>query len=184
MSSVTTTTLMTAEELLRLPRGKFRYELVKGELKQMPPSGFEHGVTVVDIARPLSNFVEEHNLGVVTGAETGFRLESSPDTVRGADVAFVSTEQLPEGRVRGYFPGAPDLAVEVVSPGDTVQEVDEKTTEWLEGGARLVWIVRPSRRTVEVHRADGTTSLLNVNNNLEGEDVLPGFVLPVAQIFR
>ena len=176
--------LMTADELLHLPRGKSRYELVKGELREMPPSGFEHGVTVVDVSTPLDNFVREHNLGVVTGAETGFRLQSNPDTVRGADVAFVSTARLPQGRMRGYFPGAPDLAVEVVSPGDTVQEVDEKVTEWLEGGARLVWIVRPSRRTVEVHRADGTGSLLNVNDELNGEDVVPGFVLPVARIFR
>jgi Uma2 family endonuclease len=184
MSATTVGQSMTADELLHLPSGQFRYELVKGELIQMTPAGFEHGVTIVDITEPLSRFVRENRLGVVSGAETGFRLESDPDTVRAPDVAFVSTARIPTGRTPGFFPGAPDLAVEVVSPGDTVQEVDDKVTDWLEGGARLVWIARPSRRSVEVHRADGSVSLLSAQDRIEGEDVLPGFVLPVAQIFR
>ena len=184
MSVSTATQLMTADELLRMPRDGFRYELVKGELKQMPPAGFEHGVTIVDVCTPLDNFVREHVLGVVTGAETGFQIESDPDTVRAPDVAFVSAARLPRERVRGYFPGAPDLAVEVVSPGDTVQEVDDKVAEWLEAGARLVWVVRPSRKTVEVHRADGTVSLLGARDELSGESEVPGFSLPVARVFR
>ena len=184
MSVSPATQLMTAEELLRMPRDGFRYELVKGELKQMPPAGFEHGVVIVDVCTPLDNFVREHDLGIVVGAETGFILESDPDTVRAPDVAFVSTARLPQGSVRGYFPGAPDLAVEVVSPGDTVQEVDDKVAEWLTAGTRLVWVARPSRRTVEVHRADGTVSLLGVRDELSGEDVVPGFTMPVARIFR
>ncbi len=183
MSVVTATQLMTAEELLRLPRGKFRYELVKGELLQMPPTGFEHGVVTVDIARPLSNFVEEHQLGVTLGAETGFKLETNPDTVRAPDAAFVSAARIPDTPVRGYFPGAPNLAVEVVSPGDTVQEVDDKVSAWLDGGALMVWVLRPRRKSVEVHRASGETALLGVNDELSGEDVVPGFKVPVAEIF-
>jgi Uma2 family endonuclease len=118
MSVTLATQLITAEELLQMPRGSFRYELIKGELLQMPPAGFEHGVTIVDIAAPFGVFVRENDLGVVTGAETGFKLQSNPDTVRAPDIGFVSTARLLQGPVRGYFPGAPDLAVEVASPGD------------------------------------------------------------------
>ena len=183
MSVSTATQLMTAEELLRLPRGKFRYELWEGELKTMPPAGFEHGVVSADVGGPLREFVRKHKLGVVTGAETGFKVAENPDTVLAPDAAFVSAARIPDTPVRGYFPGAPDLAVEVVSPGDTVQEVDDKVSAWLDGGALMVWVLRPRRKSVEVHRASGETALLGVNDELSGEGVVPGFKMPIAEIF-
>ncbi len=175
--------LVTADELLHRPSDGLRYELWEGELRQMPPSGFEHGVVSADIGSPLRNYVRQNNLGVVTGAETGFKVRANPDTVLAPDAAFVSAARLPAGPVRGYFPGAPDLAVEVVSPGDTVQEVDDKVAAWLEFGVKLAWVVRPRRKSVEVHRASGETVLVGAQGELSGEDVVPGFTLKVAEIF-
>src|SRR5256885_1445334 len=142
----------TAEELLRMPDDGFRYELVKGELKKMSPAGHKHGKLAMRVGSPLFQHVEAHNLGVVYGAETGFRISSAPDTVRAPDVAFVSQKRLDEvGDVEGYWPGAPDLVVEVISPGDTYSEVEEKASEWLSAGARMVIIINPRKRTVTVY---------------------------------
>src|SRR5690242_11576333 len=111
--------LMTADQLLRLPRGRQRYELVNGELRTMPPAGFEHGDLSMVAGGLLANFVRAHDLGRVVASETGFLLTSNPDTVRAPDVGFVSRERLVGvGRVRGYWTGAPDLVIEVISPND------------------------------------------------------------------
>lgn len=176
--------LMTADELLRLPRGRARHELVRGELRTMPPGGWDHGCEGMDIAVSLANHVRPHNLGRVSGGDTGFLLTIAPDTVRAPDVAFVRQERVPaRGTQRGYFRGAPDLAVEVISPNDLYTEVDEKVAEWLEHGTRLVFVVNPRRRTVAVHRADGSVRVLTVEDTLDGEDVAPGWTLPVREIF-
>ena len=180
----TATHLMTAEELLLLPKNGHRYELIKGELKQMTPAGSEHGGRGMRLSWRLAQFVEVNGLGWVFLAETGFKIATDPDTVRAPDLAFVRNERIPEtGLPRGYFPGAPDLAVEVVSPGDTVEEVEDKIAEWLEAGAQLVWIVNPRRRTVAVHRDGSEVRVLRENDILDGEDVVPGFTLRVAEIF-
>ena len=132
-------TLLTAEELLRLPGTGYRYELVKGELIKMPPAGAEHGGVSIKIASRLNVYVEAHKLGAVFAAETGFWLRRDPDTVRAPDAAFLTQERLSEGRLpKGYFEGAPDLVVEVVSPNDTASEVQAKVEDWLRAGARLV----------------------------------------------
>ena len=179
-----TTQLMTAEELIKLPSGKFRYELVKGELITMSPSGSEHGATVINLTLSLGVHVKTNNLGVVFGAETGFKLASNPDTVRAPDIAFVRRERIPQtGIPKSYWPGAPDLAVEVVSPGDTVYEVDEKVAEWLTAGAQAVWVVNPKRRTVTVHRSLNDAVTLYENDELDGQDVVPNFRCRVADIF-
>ena len=136
-----TTTLQrsTASELFEMPDDGFRYELVKGELRRMSPSGGEHGATVVNITLLLGQHVKADKLGICFGAETGFKIASDPDTVRAPDVAFIRRERIPEsGLPRKFWPGAPDLAVEVLSPGDTRREVDEKVADWLEAGARGV----------------------------------------------
>jgi Uma2 family endonuclease len=175
--------LMTADDLLRLPRGRARHELVRGELRTMPPGGWEHGREGTDIVVSLSIHVRAHDLGSVTGGDTGFLLTTNPDTVRAPDVAFVRSNRVPvRGTQRGYFRGAPDLAVEVISQNDLYTEVEEKVSEWLEHGTRLVFVVNPRRRTVAVHRADGSVRVLTVEDMLDGEDVVPGWTLAVRDI--
>ena len=184
MTTRLTDRLVTAEELFRLPNDGLRYELVNGELREMTPTGFGHGVIVVNVTLPLAQHVKTRGLGVVCGAETGFRIGSNPDTVRAPDVAFVGRDRLPpSGLPAGYWQGAPDLAVEVLSPSDTVFEVDAKVTAWLEAGTRAVWVVNPQRRVVTIHRAGEAPRTLSEGETLTGDDVVAGFQMPVAEIF-
>jgi Uma2 family endonuclease len=118
----TTQTITTAEQLLQAA-GLGRCELVRGELIMMTPAGFRHGCIASTINRVLGNFISQRGLGVVTGAETGFQIGRNPDTVRAPDVAFIGADRVPESKPAGYFPGAPDLAVEVLSPGDRASEL-------------------------------------------------------------
>jgi Uma2 family endonuclease len=180
----TTTQIMTADELLKLPRGRFRYELIKGELRTMSPAGDEHSIVIMKLAVPLGHHVQTNKLGVIYGAQTGFKIATGPDTVRAPDIAFVNRARIEQtGVYKGFRPGAPDLAVEVLSPGDTVEEVEEKTAEWLAAGARAVWIVSPKRRTVTVHRSSKDIKVLSEQDELDGEDIVPGFRCRVAEIF-
>jgi Uma2 family endonuclease len=180
----TTEQLMTADELLRMPDDGFRYELVKGELRKMAPARHEHGRVAVRFTWRLAQHVETNNLGVVYAAETGFTLATNPDTVRAPDVAFVSRERLDEAkRASGFWPGAPDLAVEVVSPGDTYTEVEEKAIDWLAAGARMVLALNPRKRTVTVYRSLNDIVILNDEATLDLDDVVPGFKILVKDIF-
>lgn len=176
---------MTAEELLRLPDDNMRHELVKGELRTMAPSGGEHGITTIRVTLPVARYVEEKGLGVVFGAETGFILSRNPDTVRAPDLAFIATEKLPATGIprRGYWPGAPDLAVEVLSPDDSACEVEEKVADYFEAGTRMVWVVNPRRRTVTVYRSPQTSTILSATDELDGQEVVPGFRCRIADIF-
>jgi len=181
-----TTTLQrsTASELFAMPDDGFRYELVKGELRQMSPSGWEHGVVVVNVTLLLGQYVKTNNLGLCVGAETGFKIASDPDTVRAPDLAFVRRERIPEGGVpKKFWQGAPDLAVEVVSPGDTRAEVEEKVGDWLDAGARAVWVVNPRRRRVSVYRPGTDVVRLSEGDELDGGEVVPGFRCKVSEIF-
>ena len=177
--------LMTADELERLPRdGRRRHELVRGELRTMPPAGFEHGRSTSKIDSSLRPYVEARGLGEVVSGEPGFKIATNPDTVRAPDVAFVRLERVLEaGRVTGYWPGAPDLAVEVISPNDLYTEVDEKVAEWLAHGARLVLVVNPRRRVVAVHRPGQPIRILEIDDVLDAEDVVPGWRLPLRDLF-
>jgi Uma2 family endonuclease len=175
---------ITAEDLLRMPADGFRYELVRGELRAMAPAGFEHGKTAMRIGSRLTVHVDAHDLGVVTAAETGFRIAADPDTVRAADVAFVSRDRVGlAAGMRGYFPGPPDLAVEVVSPGDTYSEVEEKALAWLAAGTRLVLAVDSRKRTVTRYRGRGDIAILTEDDTIDGEDVVPGWTMRVADVF-
>jgi Uma2 family endonuclease len=175
---------VTADQLLGLPDDGKRRELVAGELREMPPSGHEHGRVTMRLSGPLSVFVEEHDLGAVYAAETGFLLAQNPDTVRGPDVAFVSKERLASvaGR-RGYFPGAPDLAVEVISPGDLYSDVEAKVEEWLGAGCRMVVVVNPRNRTLKVYRSLTSVAVLTAADTFEGGEVVPGFRMAVGRLF-
>lgn len=182
--STTTTRQVTADELLLMPKDEVRYELVRGELRTMAPAGFEHGVVIAKLTWRFAQHVETNNLGVVRGAETGFKIATNPDTVRAPDIAFVRRERIPEnGITKKFWPGAPDLAVEVVSPGDTIEEVDEKVEDWLKAGALAVWIVSPKGRSVTVYRSLTDIKTLSRNDVLEGQEVVPGFSCKVAEIF-
>jgi Uma2 family endonuclease len=169
-----TTHVMTAEELIRLPRGQHRYELVKGELLTMSPSGEPHGAVSAMIGYLLMRFVKENNLGTVFGAETGFQLEREPDTVLAPDAAFISRSRCGE-LSQGYRSGPPDLAVEVISPGDRKTKVEKKTDHWLEFGAKAVWLINPKLRTVEIVMAGGERTLLTDVDELIDDVVIPGF---------
>ncbi len=174
--------VMTAEQLLHAP-GLGRCELVQGELVLMPPSGFEHGRVVVRITGPLTDFVEGHALGVVTGAETGFLIARDPDTVRAPDVGFVRTRRVPKEPIRGFFPGSPDLAVEVLSPDDRAGQVLQKVQDWLGAGCGAGWVVDPDKHTVSIHSKTAPVVVLGPQAELSGGETVAGFTLPVARIF-
>jgi Uma2 family endonuclease len=176
--------LMTADELLRLPDDGYRYELVKGELRKMAPAGHEHGFVAMNAGSDLKQHVKKNRLGRVFAAETGFVLASSPDTVRAPDVAFVRKERLNEGMgKKGYWPGPPDLAVEVVSPGDSYSEVEEKALTWLEAGCLMVIVADPMKRTLTVYRSLTDIVILTEQDVLKGGDVVPGWEMPVKEFF-
>ncbi len=177
-------TLMTADDLWHLPNDDYRYELVAGELIRVPPAGFLHGTVATNFTRLLSEHAIKYDLGVVCTADTGFKLQQNPDTVRAPDVAFVSRERiLAEGKTEKFWPGAPDLAVEVVSPSDRFDEVLEKVEEYLAAGSRLVWIALPRTQTILVCHFTREVRILRRDDELSGEDVLPGFVCRVREIF-
>jgi Uma2 family endonuclease len=175
-------TLLTAEELWRMPRDGRRYELVKGELVEMTPVGPRHGGIARRLGGKLGDFTDAHQLGA-TMVETGFCLECRPDTVRAPDVSFLSRERVPPEDHEGFVPGAPDLAVEIVSPGEQDADVQDKVMDYLAHGTRLVWLVRPQQRTVTVYWADGTARLLQETDTLDGEAVVPGFSLSLKVLF-
>lgn len=180
----TTKTLITADDLFAMPDDGFRYELVKGELRRMPPSGSEHGAIVMNFSVLVGQFVKAHRLGLVFGAETGFRLASDPDTVRASDLAFVRRERIPEGGIpRGFWTGAPDLAIEVISPSDRYTEVEAKVEDWLDTGTRMVVVVNPRTRTVTVYRSPTEVIRLTEANLFNGDDGLPDFTCQVSELF-
>jgi Uma2 family endonuclease len=179
-----TSTLLTAEDLPYVMPDEVICELVAGELICEPLPGEEHGSVAGNIFFHVCHFVREHRLGRVYAAETGFVLARGPDTVRGPDAAFVSTERDARSVRRGpFFEGAPDLAVEVLSPGNTRREIAAKVRDYLAAGARAVWVVDPRRRTVAVHLPEGEPATLSDDQTLDGGAVLPGFRLPVQEIF-
>ena len=178
----TTTHLMTAEELFNLPDDSQRHELIKGELLTMSPAGLDHGVIGTTLTALLFNHVRANNLGIVCGADTGFRLESGPDTVLAPDGAFIARERV--GVIsEDFHSGPPDLAIEVRSPSDRRTKVERKAALWLSLGAKSVWLVEPRQRTVEVVRSDGFRKLFRESDELV-DDTVPGFRVTVSEIFN
>jgi Uma2 family endonuclease len=175
---------VTADELLALSGRLGRCELIYGEIARMSPAGAEHGVVAVRFGSHLSFFVDEHDLGAVFAAETGFKIESNPDLVRAPDASFVRKARLTTRLPVGCFPGVPDLAVEVVSPDDSRREVAEKVNMWLAHGTVVVWEADPRPITVRVHRVGIAPVVLSADDAIADESLLPGFRLPLSKVFK
>lgn len=178
--------LLTIEEFSRLPElGASRLELVRGRVVREPPAGFGHSRSGISLAARLLTYVRKFGLGEVTGADGGFILFDDPPTVRAPDVSFVARERILEsGPPRGYFPGAPDFAIEIVSPSNTAREIAEKIADYLEAGARQVWVVEPRSRSITVHRPGCEPRTLWEGDEVDGGDVVPGFRVEVAVVFE
>jgi Uma2 family endonuclease len=176
---------MTADELLHLPDNGMRHELVNGELREMSPAGGEHGFVTSRTSLRLGIFLDQQPGigGGLFAAETGFRLSRNPDTVRAPDLAYVVEARLAEARVPGYPELAPDLVVEVVSPGDAASEIQAKVEEWLRAGTQLVWVLYPKTRTAMIYRPDGSAQLLHADDTLTGHPVLSGFTIRLGELF-
>lgn len=176
---------MTANELQLLPDDGHCYELICGELVQMSPAGREHGNIGLKFARRFANFVDEHRLGEVYQAETGFILSSNPDTVRAPDFAFIRSERLSEIEgVTGYIPIPPDLVVEVISPSDRYTEVDKKTQAWLNFGVRVVVVINPRTQQTKVYRPQAEALVLNRGETLELSEIVLGWSLDLNTLFQ
>ena len=173
---------LTADDLLRSRIPDKRTELVRGQLIVREPAGSLHGRVAMNLGVELGVYVKRTGAGVLFAAETGFHLASDPDTVRAPDVAFIAGSRVPPPDTQGYAALAPDLVVEVLSPGDRPGEVLAKVADWLSAGSRLVWVVDPERRVARVYRYDGSETILSADGVLDGEDVLPGFACPLETI--
>jgi Uma2 family endonuclease len=170
----------TEADLLRMPKDGRKYELVDGQIR-VSPAGARHGAVCLLLGARLLTFVRKRKLGHVFDSSTGFRLPSG--SVRSPDVAFVATGRFENDRpTEGFSPIAPDLAVEVLSPEDRSQEVLEKVGEYLDCGVRLVWVVDPATRVTSCYRSLTDVRILSADGEFDGEDVLPGFRCPVADV--
>ncbi len=178
------TKLLTAEDLLLLEGQRVRGELIRGMLRETMPTGVEHGQIVVNLIIRLGNFVKPRRLGRLTASDSGVLLERDPDTVREPDVAYFSAQKMPlEARITHYAQVPPDLVAEVTSPNDSRREMADRALMWLSFGVRLVWIVHPDTRTVDIHRPGRSVTSLACGDTLDGHDVLPGFTCEVRDVF-
>ncbi len=177
-------TLMTADEFFEFCcRSDGRYELVRGDVIELAPANDEHGEISINIGTAFNIYSRQSGVGR-TRSETGYRLEQNPDTVRGPDISFVLLPRGPEVTLtRRFVPGAPDIAVEVVSPSNSAAGMARKVAEYLAAGSQRVWVTYTTTRSVVVHRADGATIAYTGDDVITDEELLPGFSLPLAEIF-
>lgn len=178
-------------ELVRHPENQDkRFELSEGRLISMSPASWEHGGLAMELGYVVTGFVKENHLGMTTAAETGYILYKNPDldgkdTVRAPDVGFIAASRMPVGGLpAGYVPFAPDLAIEVISPEDSADEVQKKVAEYLQYGTQAIWLFYPKSKTVGVYTAPSHFETLGINDTLDGGTVLPGFRLAVRDIFK
>jgi Uma2 family endonuclease len=176
--------VQSIQQFEQLTADESRTGLVGGSRLLEPPAGGEHGTLAAALIVAIGNFVSRHGLGVVCGSDTGFILAVDPPTVRAPDVAFVAQARcLPEGVPRRYWPLAPDLAVEIVSASNTAEQLQDKVADYVGAGTRLIWLVYPRTRSAIVYRAEKTAILIEESDFLDGGEVLPGFRLPLSEIF-
>jgi Uma2 family endonuclease len=175
-------TLVTGEALAEM--GDIgRCELVEGKIIMRSPTGWRHGRYERRFGNALGNFVDEHQLGEVLVGEVGIYTARNPDTIRGADVTFISNERLAQVKSASFLDVAPELVVEVMSPDDRWTEVKQKIREYFSIGVVLVWVADPTDKTVSVYRSLTEVRLFNENDSLNGEEVLPGFSVSIAALF-
>jgi Uma2 family endonuclease len=173
----------TEAEFMALSKDGGRYELVDGDVVTMSNSGLEHGEIGLLLGGRLIFYVREHKLGSAFDSSTGFRMQSG--NVRSPDVGFIAKARL-QGLKRppkGFFEGAPDLAVEVLSPSNTLEEIHNKIVEYFENGTRLIWVINPQEYYVLVYHTSSPDVFLRVGDDLDGEDVVPGFSMAIAELF-
>jgi Uma2 family endonuclease len=180
---MSTKTLLTADDLWKIVADGSRYELSRGELVPMTPVGLEHSWIVARLGMFLTSYVMEHQLGIV-GMEAGFKLEGDPDTLRAPDIHFISKARIEKVGITPKFADfPPDLAIEVLSPSDTVSEMQRKVEEYLGSGVRLIWVVEPGTKTVTVYRTHQDVKIFTQDQELEGGEMLPGLRIKVSDIF-
>ena len=181
---LTASGLLTADDLMRLYGEGVRGELVRGVLHETMPTGHRHGKIAANLVFELGTYVKPKRLGTVVASDAGFWLERGPDTVRAPDVAFTSVQKIPlDAEIDGYAEVVPDLLVEIVSPSQSRRWAHERARMWLHHGTRLVWMVHPDTRTVDVHRPGAAVVTRRQNDSLDGLDVLPGFTCKVSAVF-
>lgn len=180
----TTDILMTAETFWSMPHGEMRRELVRGEVVETMPPNYRHGKIAARLCAQLIAWTE-HGVGGDVGVESGFTLARNPDTVRGPDVFYLTPERAAMADVEtGFSEVAPDLAVEIVSLGETAADVQDRVWDYLNAGTRVVWVMYPRRREVVVHTPDGLTRRYTASDTLEHPDLLPGFACVVGTLFE
>ena len=184
MPADSTSQLLSAEQLPGLRLVGKATELVRGRLVVREPPGTRHGTIAARLGYLIADHVYRHELGVVCSQDTGFRIESNPDTVRAPDVAFIGRARAGQIPATGYAAFAPDLAVEIVSPDDRAGESLAKVAQWLDAGTTLVWVIDPGRGEARVYRDDGELTIIGADGSLAGERVLPGFRCTLAEVLR
>jgi len=181
---MTTSTAVTAEQFLLLPDDLCRRDLMEGEVQTMAAAGTQHGIIAMRLGGAIGNYADDRGLGPVFAAETGFTLARNPDTVLAPDAAFLRAGRVPAGASpEGFWEVAPDLVVEVDSPGDSLREVDAKVAAYLRHGVRLIWVAQPKRRVVLVYALGVAPRTLDAEAALDGGEVLPGFSYPLARLW-
>jgi Uma2 family endonuclease len=174
----------TDAEFMALAKDGHRYELVNGELVDMGNSGMEHGYVACILVARLTTIVQQNKLGAVCDSSTAFTFKNG--NKRSPDVSFVAKEHLKglKRPPRGFFQGSPDLAVEILSPSNMVEEIHERIVEYFENDTRLVWVIHPAEKYVLVYHSPEPTGLLRPQDMLEGEAIVPGFSMSVAELFE
>ena len=174
---------VTADEFAGMP-AEGRLELVRGEMVEKAPTGFEHGSIVAKLTMLMNHHATTQRLGKVVTGDVGFHFAKEPDLVRAPDIAFLASDSIPTGLAsRRFVEGAPVLVVEVVSPTDRANDIVERVDDYLKAGARLIWVVYPSRQQVVEYNVPGESRILRPGDRLDGGDVFPGFSCPVGDIF-
>jgi Uma2 family endonuclease len=175
---------ITAKEFQKFD-SEWRYDLINGELRPMPPMpGEKHGAVTYDLGFELGLFVRQHDLGQCYAAETRFIITHNPDTTLGPDWAFIAKERLPKKRGEKFLDMAPDAVLEVRSPSDRPRQVQEKVEQWLTAGVRIVWELNLKTKILTVHRPSQESHTIGVDGEIDGEDVLPGFRFPLRRLFE